>query len=159
MLYTVNYLQGGFNAHIRGHQDLFKLIQHLLIDLRFTRYGLGNLGEDILPANVDFSVIDEFVKVTDKDGYYSIARVSAPEIYEAEIRSSTYFLPNTKPIEIKVTPGKTTKCDIMLLSQPVVMLKFIEKNGTIILNYSLGQVGIEYILMRRIYLYLMYHRN
>jgi len=76
-------------------------------------------------------------KVTDKDGYYSITRVAAPGTYEADIRSSTYFLPNTKPIEIKVMPGKTTRCDIVLFSQPVVMLKFIEKNGTAILNYSL----------------------
>jgi cystathionine beta-synthase len=30
-------------------------------------YSTEGIGEDILPANVDFSVIDQFVKVTDKD--------------------------------------------------------------------------------------------
>jgi cystathionine beta-synthase len=30
-------------------------------------YSTEGIGEDILPANVDFSIIDQFVKVTDKD--------------------------------------------------------------------------------------------
>ena len=38
----------------------------ILIKMKFTPITEG-IGEDILPKNVDFSVIDHFEKVTDKD--------------------------------------------------------------------------------------------
>jgi cystathionine beta-synthase len=37
------------------------------------------IGEDILPKNVDFSVIDTFVKVTDKDGALMTRRLAKEE--------------------------------------------------------------------------------
>jgi len=80
----------------------------------------------------------EASEFSDESGSYSISRVAAPESYNIEINSDVYFLPTTKPIVVKVMPGKTTKCDITLLAKPVVMLKFLEKSGEPILNYSLN---------------------
>ena len=42
-------------------------------------YLTEGIGEDILPANVDFSLIDHFVKVTDKDGAIMTRRLSREE--------------------------------------------------------------------------------
>ncbi|MDH5475360.1 MAG: pyridoxal-phosphate dependent enzyme [Cyclobacteriaceae bacterium] len=42
-------------------------------------YLTEGIGEDILPKNVDFSVIDEFVKVTDKDGALMTRRLAKEE--------------------------------------------------------------------------------
>jgi cystathionine beta-synthase len=42
-------------------------------------YMTEGIGEDILPANVDFSLIDHFVKVTDKDAAIMTRRLSREE--------------------------------------------------------------------------------
>ncbi|MEM8896361.1 MAG: cystathionine beta-synthase [Bacteroidota bacterium] len=42
-------------------------------------YMTEGIGEDILPKNVDFSVIDHFVKVTDKDGAIMTRRLAQEE--------------------------------------------------------------------------------
>jgi len=42
-------------------------------------YITEGIGEDILPANVDFSVIDHFEKVTDKDGALMARRLAREE--------------------------------------------------------------------------------
>jgi cystathionine beta-synthase len=42
-------------------------------------YLTEGIGEDILPKNVDFSVIDSFVKVTDKDGALMTRRLAKEE--------------------------------------------------------------------------------
>ena len=42
-------------------------------------YLTEGIGEDILPANVDFSLIDHFVKVTDKDAAIMARRLSREE--------------------------------------------------------------------------------
>lgn len=42
-------------------------------------YLTEGIGEDILPENVDFDVIDEFVKVTDKDGALMTRRLAKEE--------------------------------------------------------------------------------
>ena len=42
-------------------------------------YLTEGIGEDILPKNVDFSLIDEFVKVTDKDAALMARRLSKEE--------------------------------------------------------------------------------
>jgi cystathionine beta-synthase len=42
-------------------------------------YLTEGIGEDIIPANVDFSIIDHFEKVTDKDGYLMTRRVAKEE--------------------------------------------------------------------------------
>lgn len=42
-------------------------------------YLTEGFGEDILPKNVDFDVIDEFIKVTDKDGAVMARRLSREE--------------------------------------------------------------------------------
>lgn len=42
-------------------------------------YLTEGIGEDILPKNVDFSVIDHFVKVTDKDGAIMARRLAREE--------------------------------------------------------------------------------
>lgn len=42
-------------------------------------YLTEGIGEDILPKNVDFSLIDHFVKVTDKDGAIMTRRLSREE--------------------------------------------------------------------------------
>jgi cystathionine beta-synthase len=42
-------------------------------------YLTEGFGEDILPKNVDFDVIDQFIKVTDKDGAIAARRLSKEE--------------------------------------------------------------------------------
>jgi cystathionine beta-synthase len=42
-------------------------------------YLTEGFGEDILPKNVDFSLIDQFIKVTDKDGAIAARRLSREE--------------------------------------------------------------------------------
>lgn len=42
-------------------------------------YLTEGFGEDILPKNVDFDVIDQFIKVTDKDGAIAARRLSREE--------------------------------------------------------------------------------
>lgn len=42
-------------------------------------YMTEGFGEDILPKNVDFNVIDQFIKVTDKDGAVMARRLSREE--------------------------------------------------------------------------------
>ena len=42
-------------------------------------YITEGIGEDILPANVDFNIIDHFEKVTDKDGAIMARRISCEE--------------------------------------------------------------------------------
>ena len=42
-------------------------------------YITEGIGEDILPANVDFSLIDHFEKVTDKDAFVMTRRISKEE--------------------------------------------------------------------------------
>ena len=42
-------------------------------------YITEGIGEDILPENVDFSIIDRFEKVTDKDGIIMARRLSREE--------------------------------------------------------------------------------
>jgi len=42
-------------------------------------YMTEGIGEDILPRNVDFDLIDEFVKVTDKDGAIMARRLAREE--------------------------------------------------------------------------------
>jgi cystathionine beta-synthase len=42
-------------------------------------YATEGIGEDILPKNVDFDVIDSFVKVTDKDGAVMTRRLAKEE--------------------------------------------------------------------------------
>ncbi|WP_461054246.1 cystathionine beta-synthase [Spirosoma arcticum] len=42
-------------------------------------YLTEGIGEDILPQNVDFNVIDQFIKVTDKDGAIMARRLSREE--------------------------------------------------------------------------------
>ncbi len=42
-------------------------------------YITEGIGEDILPANVDFSLIDHFEKVTDKDAFVMTRRISREE--------------------------------------------------------------------------------
>lgn len=42
-------------------------------------YLTEGIGEDILPANVDFELIDEFVKVTDKDAYLTTRMLAREE--------------------------------------------------------------------------------
>jgi cystathionine beta-synthase len=42
-------------------------------------YLTEGIGEDIIPANVDFSIIDHFEKVTDKDGYLMTRKVAKEE--------------------------------------------------------------------------------
>ena len=42
-------------------------------------YLIEGIGEDILPENVDFNLIDEFVKVTDKDAYVYTRRLAREE--------------------------------------------------------------------------------
>src|SRR5690606_24339849 len=42
-------------------------------------YLTEGIGEDILPKNVDFSVIDQIVKVTDKDAAIMTRRLSKEE--------------------------------------------------------------------------------
>ena len=42
-------------------------------------YLTEGIGEDILPQNVDFGVIDQFIKVTDKDGAIMARRLSREE--------------------------------------------------------------------------------
>ncbi|GIS21893.1 MAG: hypothetical protein CM15mP122_3990 [Bacteroidota bacterium] len=49
--------------------------QEFLIKMKFTLVTEG-IGEDILPKNVDFSVIDHFEKVTDKDAAVYTSQVS-----------------------------------------------------------------------------------
>ncbi|GAH16093.1 unnamed protein product, partial [marine sediment metagenome] len=59
-----------FTLGIDSYGSVFKKYKETGIfdEKEIYSYLTEGIGEDILPKNVDFDVIDEFVKVTDKDG-------------------------------------------------------------------------------------------
>ena len=70
-----------FTLGIDSYGSVFKKYKETGIfdEKEIYSYLTEGIGEDILPKNVDFDVIDEFVKVTDKDGAIMTRRLAKEE--------------------------------------------------------------------------------
>jgi cystathionine beta-synthase len=70
-----------FTLGIDSYGSVFKKYKETGIfdEKEIFSYLTEGIGEDILPKNVDFDVIDEFVKVTDKDGAVMTRRLAKEE--------------------------------------------------------------------------------
>ena len=73
--------QDVFTLGIDSYGSVFKKYKETGIfdEKEIYSYLTEGIGEDILPKNVDFDVIDEFVKVTDKDGAIMTRRLAKEE--------------------------------------------------------------------------------